>query len=85
MLSAAPFLTVIVPAYNEERIITSTLTSMRTYLSRQAYSYEIIVSADGTDGTRDLVAKMARHDARLSVIGSVRTAAARDGAHPQRG
>jgi dolichyl-phosphate beta-glucosyltransferase len=69
-MSAAPYLTVIVPAYNEARIIASTLASMRDYLDRQSYGYEIIVSADGNDGTRELVSDLARHDARLSVLGS---------------
>jgi dolichyl-phosphate beta-glucosyltransferase len=69
-MSAAPFLSVIVPAYNEGRIIASTLAAMRAYLDRQAYDYEIIVSADGSDGTREQVAELARHDRRLSVIGS---------------
>lgn len=69
-MSAAPFLSVIVPAYNEGRIIGSTLASMRSYLDRQPYTYEIIVSADGNDGTREQVAELARHDARLTVLGS---------------
>jgi dolichyl-phosphate beta-glucosyltransferase len=69
-MSAPPFLSVIVPAYNEGKIIGSTLASMRAYLGRQAYNYEIIVSADGNDGTREQVAELARSDARLSVIGS---------------
>jgi glycosyltransferase involved in cell wall biosynthesis len=66
---APPFLSVIVPAYNEAHIIGSTLSSMRRFLDQQHYSYEIIVSADGNDGTRELVAELARYDDRLSVIG----------------
>jgi dolichyl-phosphate beta-glucosyltransferase len=69
-MSAAPYLSVIVPAYNEGRIIGSTLASMRAYLDQQPYRYEIIVSADGNDGTREQVAELARNDSRLSVIGS---------------
>jgi len=41
-------LSLIIPAYNEERRITSTLTSAIGYLSAQDYSYEIIVVDDGS-------------------------------------
>jgi dolichyl-phosphate beta-glucosyltransferase len=43
---------------------------MQEFLNRQPYGYEIIVCADGTDGTRELVAERARRDLRLSVLGS---------------
>jgi dolichyl-phosphate beta-glucosyltransferase len=69
-MSPVPYLSVIVPAYNEARIITSTLANMQAYLDRQSYKYEIIVAADGTDGTRELVSTLARRDSRLAVIGS---------------
>jgi dolichyl-phosphate beta-glucosyltransferase len=63
-------LSVIVPAYNEAKSIGRTVDAMRAYLDVQPYTYEIIVSADGNDGTRELVAEMAKGDPRLSVIGS---------------
>jgi dolichyl-phosphate beta-glucosyltransferase len=69
-MSTEPYLSVIVPAYNEARIIASTLESMRSYLDRQSFTYEILVAADGTDGTREQVAELARLDSRLSVLGS---------------
>jgi dolichyl-phosphate beta-glucosyltransferase len=65
-----PFLTVVVPAYNEVRSIGATLDEMRRHLDRRPYSYEIIVAADGDDGTREAVAALATEDPRLSVIGS---------------
>ncbi|HYV35929.1 MAG TPA: dolichyl-phosphate beta-glucosyltransferase [Gemmataceae bacterium] len=67
---ASPYLSVIVPAYNEVRVIGSTLRAMREYLSDQVYDYEIIVAADGNDGTRELVAEMAQDDPTLGVLGS---------------
>jgi dolichyl-phosphate beta-glucosyltransferase len=70
MPAAATYLSVIVPAYNEARSIGRALEAMRAFLDRQPYTYEIIVSADGDDGTRELVAEMAKGDPRLSVIGS---------------
>jgi dolichyl-phosphate beta-glucosyltransferase len=67
---ADPSLSIVVPAYNEAGSIGGTLTAMRTYLDTRSYAYEIIVSADGDDGTREAVAKLAADDPRLSVIGS---------------
>lgn len=69
-MSPQPYLSLIVPAYNEAGRIKSTLDEFREYLDRQTYSSEIIVSADGNDGTRELVAEMARGDGRISVMGS---------------
>jgi dolichyl-phosphate beta-glucosyltransferase len=69
-MSVSPFLTLIVPAYNEAKSIRRTLGAIQSYLDQQPYSYEIIVSADGDDGTRELVAEVAAVDSRVSVIGS---------------
>ncbi len=65
-----PHLSLIVPAYNEARSILGTLAEMQVYLDRQSYSYEILVVADGTDGTRDLVRQHALKDQRVQVHGS---------------
>lgn len=46
------YLSVIIPAYNEEKRIGSTLKSIDEYLRRQNYDYEILVMSDGSkDGT----------------------------------
>ncbi len=65
-----PFLSLIIPAYNEVKTIATTIIEAQTYLNKCAFNYEIIVSADGTDGTRELVADMLQTDNRLKVIGS---------------
>lgn len=65
-----PYLSVITPAYNEARNITGTLSAMRTWLDAQAWTYEVIVSADGTDGPREAAAAFAPGDPRFSVIGA---------------
>ena len=75
-----PFLSVIVPAYNEAKSIARTLGAIRAYLDRQSWpeGYEVIVSADGDDGTRERAAEFAaaaasedpRLAGRYSVIGS---------------
>jgi dolichyl-phosphate beta-glucosyltransferase len=69
-MSTSPYLSVIVPAYNEVHIIGATLSAMQAYLDQQNYRYEILVSADGNDGTRDLASKLAACDPRISVLGS---------------
>jgi glycosyltransferase involved in cell wall biosynthesis len=69
-MAASPYLSVIVPAYNEVASIERTLKAIGQYLDRQPWSYEVIVSADGTDGTREKVAEIAKGDERVSVIGT---------------
>lgn len=60
MQTPDPYLSLIIPAYNEERRITNTLLSVYEYLSRQSYSWEILVVLDGpTDNTLDLVTEFA--------------------------
>ncbi|MFC1651678.1 dolichyl-phosphate beta-glucosyltransferase [Patescibacteria group bacterium] len=55
-----PYLTVIIPAYNEEAVINDTLVDIYEFLLKQKYSSEIIVVNDGsTDKTAEIVkAKM---------------------------
>ncbi len=65
-----PDLSLIVPAYNEVQSIGATLAAMRSHLDGTSYAYEIIVAADGNDGTRERVAELAARDGRLSVLGS---------------
>ena len=46
------FLSVVIPAYNEEKRISDTLMSIHNYLSSKGYGYEVIVVDDGSsDGT----------------------------------
>lgn len=50
------FLSVIVPAYNEEKRIPETLKKVRDYLSRQDYDWEVLIVNDGSkDGTGKVV------------------------------
>lgn len=50
------FLSIIIPAYNEERRLSNTLDEFIKYLTRQDYTYEIIIVDDGsTDNTLDLL------------------------------
>jgi dolichyl-phosphate beta-glucosyltransferase len=65
-----PYLSLILPAYNEVGRIRQTIEQTRAYLQRRRITHEILVAADGDDGTRELVGEMARSDPRLSVLGS---------------
>lgn len=63
-------ISVVVPAYNEVKSITATLREMCAYFEGKPYDFEVIVAADGDDGTRELVGELAAHDPRLRVIGN---------------
>lgn len=52
----SPDLSIIIPAYNEEALIVSTLEGLQTYLSTRPEQYEIIVIDDGSqDKTTELI------------------------------
>ncbi|HEX9388573.1 MAG TPA: glycosyltransferase [Anaerolineales bacterium] len=44
----SPELSIVIPAYNEETLIVSTLDGLKTYLSARSEQYEIIVVDDGS-------------------------------------
>src|SRR5579864_6557979 len=48
-----PELSIVVPAYNEAATIVRTLTLVRDYLDRRGERFEVILAADGNDGTRE--------------------------------
>ena len=53
---AQPFLSIVIPAYNEEMRIAQTLDTVVKYVGSQDYSWEVIVADDGSqDGTASLV------------------------------
>jgi dolichyl-phosphate beta-glucosyltransferase len=55
-------LSIIVPAYNEETLIVSTLDSLRSYISARPERCEIIVVDDGSkDKTPDLIQEWQKH------------------------
>lgn len=63
------FLSVIIPAYNEEGRISETLFDVDEYLKRQNYEYEIIVVDDGsTDKTAEVVGNLLSRIKNLSLI-----------------
>jgi dolichyl-phosphate beta-glucosyltransferase len=64
-----PRLSLIVPAYNEVATIQTTLRAIGRYLAQRGFSYELIVAADGTDGTREATAALAA-ELPVTVIGA---------------
>ena len=64
-----PYITLILPAFNESATITQTISKTIEYFNRREFSYEIIVAADGTDGTRELVAELGKTNPAIKVIG----------------
>jgi dolichyl-phosphate beta-glucosyltransferase len=63
-------ISLILPAYNEARVIPTTIADAVRYFESRGLRYEVIVAADGTDGTREIVRDLARTNAALSAIGS---------------
>jgi glycosyltransferase involved in cell wall biosynthesis len=55
-----PYLSVIVPAYNEAASIRRTFESMRQFLDAQSYAYQVILVSDGDDATPEIAAEIAQ-------------------------
>jgi len=62
-------LSFILPAYNEERNIEHTVTSIAEYCDAKQYPYEIVIVDDGsTDGTYRLAGEIADKNASIKVL-----------------
>lgn len=67
-------LSVVIPAYNEEKRITDTLTSVDAYLEKQAYDYEIIVIDNNSkDRTSEVVKNLEATTIQKSTVKVVTT------------
>ena len=63
------YLSIIIPAYNEEKRIPETLKKIKAYLKDQSYSWEIIVVNDGSkDNTAQVVQGIALQDENIRLI-----------------
>jgi len=62
-------LSLVVPAYNEATRIRRTLDSLRSWLIARGLGFEVIVAADGDDGTREIAASVGEGDTRFTVLG----------------
>ncbi len=64
-----PFLSVIIPAHNDSRVLPLTLVDIDKKLSEAEYSYEILVVNDGSeDKTGDIVTRLGRTVKNLKLI-----------------
>jgi dolichyl-phosphate beta-glucosyltransferase len=64
-----PDISLILPAYNEARAIPLTIAEAVRYFNSHGLLYEIIVAADGSDGTREVVGELAKDNPALRAIG----------------
>ena len=63
------YISVVIPAYNEEQRISETLTKLRKFLDEQSYAYEVLVINDGsTDTTNAIVDNTARVWPQLKLL-----------------
>src|ERR1700733_9957598 len=60
----------ILPAFNEAGTIAATILETGRYFRARGLRYEIIVAADGDDGTRELALEPARRGQPVRVIGN---------------
>lgn len=69
-MSAKPYLSVIVPSYNEmKNLKRGALDELISYLEKQDYTWEVILSDDGsTDGTPEALKKFATKHASVRAI-----------------
>ncbi len=69
MTNSKTSLSIIIPAYNEEKRIRQTIISLRSYLKSKKYTYEIIAVDDGsTDGTINVLKDILSADLRIITI-----------------
>ena len=65
----SPYLSVVIPAYNEEARIGVTLEKLLAYLNGQTYSWEINVADDGSkDRTPSIVREWESRDSRIKLL-----------------
>jgi glycosyltransferase involved in cell wall biosynthesis len=58
---SAPDVSIVIPVYNEERIVRAAVLELREQLSAKAYSCEIVLAENGSrDGTAERAAELAR-------------------------
>jgi glycosyltransferase involved in cell wall biosynthesis len=65
---AEPHLSIVIPVYNEEKILVSSITELRARLAEQPWTYEILISENGSrDRTVELAEELARTAPELQV------------------
>lgn len=68
-VSSKIYLSVVIPAYNEEKNILTTLKKVEAYLEKQDFSYEILVMDDGSsDSTAEIANNFAKANKNVQVF-----------------
>ena len=68
-MTQTPYLSVVIPAFNEEIRISRTIREIVGYLNERGYHWEVVVANDGSaDATSRLVAEAAGGDPRVRVL-----------------
>lgn len=68
--SGEPFVSIIIPAYNEAHRLEASITALREYLAAAPWSHEVILVIEkGTDGTLDIAHRLAADAPWLNVLG----------------
>ena len=69
MTANPPYLTIVVPAYNEVERVGDSLKRMMEYFDAQTYPYEILIVDDGSsDGTLPLVKDLAKDHEQVTAL-----------------
>ena len=68
-MSDSPYLSIVVPAYNEARRLPPTVAALAEFFGGFTRSYEVLLVVErSTDGTLDIAAKLAAQQAHFQVI-----------------
>lgn len=68
-MSEMPYLSIVVPAYNEARRLPPTLESMAAFLRDLGRPYEVLIIVErSTDGTLDIAARFAAQQAHFQAV-----------------
>src|SRR5205823_10616383 len=66
-----PYLSVVIPVYNETKRLANSVPSLMSYFEAQDYSYEFVIADDGSsDGTPELARQLFASVKSLQVIES---------------
>lgn len=66
---STPFLSIVIPVYNEESILRAAVVDLVDRLAVLPWSYELLIAENGsTDGTREVASVLERRFAQLSCL-----------------